>query len=56
MMEVAILPEMVLAGMEALAESKVRELSADDTAIAVYLAMEAVRQVAILKSADRIVH
>ena len=43
-----ILPEMVAAGMEAFAESERQEFGITETVIAIWLAMEAVRQVSEL--------
>ena len=54
--EVWILPEMLAAGVEALAESKKKRLDKGNTAIAVYLAMRAVEEIARMKQAEETVH
>lgn len=56
MSEVVVLPEMLAAGMEALRESEAREFEAADTVIAVYLAMEAIKAMALLRSREVTVH
>lgn len=54
--EVVILPEMLAAGMEALRECESREYEEADVVIAVYMAMEAVKMIAIMRSAESTVH
>ena len=54
--EVAILPEMLIAGAEAVHECHERDFSDVDTAIAVYLAMTAVYQMAVIKEANETRH
>lgn len=49
MNETVILPEMLQAGLEALAECKKRKFNARDTVIDVYLAMEAIREIAAMR-------
>lgn len=48
-MEITILPEMLEAGREALLEAKKAGLGDEQVALAVYMAMEAVREMALLK-------
>ena len=52
--DVMILPEMLEAGMQALEESSGHTPA--DTCIAVFLAMEAIRQIAIMRQAGESVH
>ena len=47
-MEVVILPEMTIAGTEALLESRKQGLDEEQTALAVYMAMRAVYLIAVL--------
>lgn len=54
--EVVILPEMELAGVEALIESRARNLGDAESAIAVYLAMRMVYFMAVIKHGDDKVH
>lgn len=46
-----MLPEMLEAGMEALEESRQRRLDDDDICVAVYLAMRAIEEIALMKDA-----
>jgi hypothetical protein len=52
--EVVILPEMVEAGSQMLTECRERQLDDETTAVNVYLAMEGVLEIAILKAKGRI--
>jgi hypothetical protein len=53
----AILPEMLDAGVEAYLECKHRKLGPEDTAISVYLAMEAIKQIALMRRrAEETIH
>lgn len=54
-MEVHFFPEMLQAGVEALEECRRRELSDEDIAVAVYLAMEGIRAVRAMRG-DGLVH
>lgn len=54
--ETVILPEMLTAGIEALAECEVRHFSNQDTVIAIYLAMEAIKEIAIMRKHYEVVH
>lgn len=54
-MELAIFPEMLAAGVEALDECRRRELSDADIAVAVYLAMESIRAVRAMRG-EGLVH
>lgn len=56
MNETVILPEMLSAGMEALAECEQREFNKHDTVIAIYLAMEAIREIAAMRKRYESVH
>lgn len=56
MSETVILPEMLQAGMEALAECRRRGLDDEDVAVAVYLAMSAVYQMAALSESSQTRH
>lgn len=56
MSETVILPEMLTAEMEALAECEARNFSNQDTVIAVYLAMEAIREIAAMRKRYESLH
>lgn len=56
MREAYLLPEMVQAGAEAYVECRERQLRDVDIAVAVYLAMEAIREIAELKQENATVH
>lgn len=56
MTEVVILPEMEVAGTEALIEARNQGLDEMQQAVAVYLAMRAVFLVAVLPSRGELVH
>lgn len=53
---IAVFPEMLKAGAEALAEERKREASDEDTVLAVYLAMEAVLSIAKMRAHGSLVH
>lgn len=55
-MSTVLFPEMVRAGAEALKEERDRGSDEIETATAVYLAMEAVRQIAVLQFRQGTVH
>lgn len=55
-MEVAILPEMLEAGLEALAESKKRKRHPSNVVVAVYLAMRAVEAMYAMQQEKGTVH
>ena len=55
MSEVVMLPEMLAAGMEALAESRDRGCDDDQICVAVFLAMRAIEEMALVQ-ASRSVH
>lgn len=50
-----MLPEMLEAGLEALEESRTRGLGDHDICVAVFLAMRAIEQIAVMKT-ERVVH
>ena len=50
-----MLPEMLEAGLEAMEESRARGLGDHDICIAVFLAMRAIEQIAVMKHGE-IVH
>jgi hypothetical protein len=54
--ETVILPEMLEAGVEALTECRKRKLGDLDVAIAVYLAMRAIEEIATMRAESRSVH
>lgn len=56
MSEVLLLPEMLQAGVEALTESRERGLGDDDLCVAVFLAMRAIEEIAVMRQASRSVH
>mgnify|MGYP001617718477 CR=1 FL=1 len=56
MREAYLLPEMVQAGAEAYIEVNARHLMATESAVAIYLAMEAIREIAELKQENATVH
>lgn len=56
MTEVVILDEMLIAGMEALRECRKRHLKDADICVAVYLAMEAIREIADARRPQESVH
>jgi hypothetical protein len=56
MTEVVFIPEMLEAGMEALAESKKRKLSDEDVCVAVFLAMRAIEEIYALRLERGSVH
>ena len=56
MSEAVIIPEMLIAGAEAVQECEQRKFSDVDTAIAVYLAMAAVLEMARIKEANETRH
>lgn len=49
MSETVLLPEMLEAGVEALVESRIRNLSDLNTCVAVFLAMRAIEQIAVMQ-------
>ena len=49
MSEVIIFPEMLQAGMEALAECEARDLEDQDKVVAVYLAMQAIYKISLIR-------
>ena len=53
-MEAVIFPEMLQAGVEAMAECKSRNLTPYETAIAVYLAMRAVEEIAAMRGQETV--
>lgn len=55
-MEVCILPEMEVAGAEALAESRKNGLDDTEQAVAVYMAMRAVFAISVLTTGQKAVH
>jgi hypothetical protein len=48
--EILILPEMLEAGVEALTEARSQGLADHETAAALYLAMEAVREIFVMRN------
>lgn len=56
MSEVFILPEMLAAGVEALQECRIADRGDEETAVTVYLAMEAIREIAIMREEAGRVH
>ena len=56
MREAVILPEMIQAGAEAYLECKNRRYQATQIAVAVYLAMEAIREIAEMRQDNETVH
>lgn len=56
MSETVILPEMLSAGIEALVECEARDFNNHDTVIAVYLAMEAIREISVMRRHYESVH
>ena len=56
MVEVVMLPEMLEAGLEALAESKKRKLKNEDICVAVFLAMRAIEEIYSMKREAGMVH
>lgn len=52
MSEAVIFPEMLQAGVEAMAECRSRKLTQYETVIAVYLAMKAVEEIAIMRGEE----
>ena len=56
MREAYLLPEMVMAGAEAYIEVNNKKLLASESAVAIYLAMEAIREIAELKQENSTVH
>lgn len=55
MSEVSILPEMLQAGVEAMAESRARKLDDVNTAVAVYLAMSAIWEM-YQQNEEKVIH
>lgn len=53
-MEIVIFPEMLVAGAEAIAECEQQQRSAEDTAMAVYCAMECVKTLAIAEGPESV--
>lgn len=51
-----LLPEMVQAGAETVIECSQRRIGATEVAVAVYLAMEAIREIAELKRENETIH
>ena len=49
MSQLVIFPEMLEAGVEALTECRYKSIGSEDTVISVYLAMEAIKQIAIMR-------
>ena len=49
MSEVVMFPEMLEAGMEALEEARNRELDDFNTCVAIFLAMRAIEQIALMR-------
>jgi hypothetical protein len=56
MNEVCVFPEMLEAGIETLIECRRRGMPDDETAVAVYLAMEAVSRMRMMRDATGTVH
>jgi ABC-type arginine transport system permease subunit len=56
LVEVVMLPEMLEAGMEALAESKKRKLTDEDVCVAVFLAMRAIEEIYALRLERGAIH
>jgi len=54
--EVVMLPEMLEAGLEALAESKKRRLADEDVCVAVFLAMRAIEEIYAMRLERGAVH
>ena len=52
MSETAILPEMLQAGVEAMAECKSRKLNPYETVIAVFLAMRVIEEIAAMRGQE----
>ena len=50
--EVVLYPEMLEAGVEALVESRRRKLDDGNTAIAVWLAMKAIEEIAAMRNGE----
>lgn len=55
-MEVVIFPEMITAGEEAFREGKSSGLDDAQICLVIYLAMEAVREIALLRTTTETVH
>ncbi len=56
MTEILMLPEMLEAGIEALLESRQRQLDEKNTCIAIYLAMEGIKAIAFMREDSDKVH
>lgn len=56
MSEVFIFPEMLEAGVEALLECRNRDLPEDEMVVAIYLAMEAIREIRVMRTGSGLVH
>jgi hypothetical protein len=54
--ETVILPEMLAAGVEAMAECKARKLTPYETAIAVYLAMRDIEEICYMRRDEETLH
>jgi hypothetical protein len=52
--ELVVWPEMLEAGMEALIECRGRELKDEDICLAVYLAMEGIREIRAMRTAGTV--
>lgn len=55
-MEVILFPEMLAAGVEALSESKKRELDDANICVAIYLAMRAAEEIALAQGEEGTIH
>lgn len=56
MIEVYIPEEMLMAGVEALKESRLTKMDDEQQALSVYLAMEAIKQILVLQRESGMVH
>ena len=53
-MEITVLPEMEIAGQEAMREARIQRLTDAETAVAVYMAMRAVYAMYLLQNSESI--
>lgn len=56
MCELTIFPEMLVAGMEAVAECREKKLNDEDTATVVYLAMHGILEIRMMRGNDEVLH
>lgn len=56
MSELTIFPEMLQAGMEAIAECREQKLDDQDTAVSVYLAMQGIYEIRMMRGNDEVLH